>query len=359
MRAEHLRILFRHSNFVLLGNLSASLTLAVGLWSIVRHDVMAAWISAMIILNVTSWIAGRRFPAGIISDAETLRWEGRFIVSVAISGILWGAAGSLFYIPDQPEYSLFLTLLILGMCAAATASLSYHRIAYPVFLLTAITPVTLHLISDSRLTVNAVGFVIPFYFTLLYLLSKEIYRTAHESILGRINSRYQAMFDHLTGIANRRAFEEILNREWYRAMRDTRNLSLIIADIDNFKLCNDNHGHAVGDQVLKAVAAMLEQRIRRGPDLVARIGGEEFGIILPDTDLSGALTLADSIKADIRKLAISHNNKIPHVTMSFGVSSLVPDESLDVGILFNNADAAVYQAKSKGKDRVETIIDAH
>jgi len=356
-RAEHLRILFRHSSFVLLGNLSASFTLAVGLWNTVRHDVMVAWISAMIILNVTRWIAGRRFSAGTISDAETLRWEGRFIVSVAISGVLWGAAGSLFYIPDQPEYSLFLALLILGMCAAATASLSYHRIAYPVFLLTAITPITLHLISDSRLTVNAVGFVIPFYFILLYLLSKEIYQTAHESIVGRINNRYQAMFDHLTGVANRRAFEEILSREWYRAMRDTHKLSLIIADIDNFKLCNDNYGHATGDQVLKAVAEMLELRTRRGTDLVARIGGEEYGIILPDTDLDGALTLADSIKADIRKLATSQHNKIPQVTMSFGVSSLVPDESLNVGMLFSAADAALYQAKENGKDRVETIAD--
>ena len=92
---------------------------------------------------------------------------------------------------------------------------------------------------------------------------------------------------------------------------------------------------------------------------MARIGGEEFGIILPDTDLDGALTLANSIKADIRKSAISQHNKIPEVTMSFGASSLVPDESLNVGLLFNKADAAVYQAKRKGKDRVETIIDDH
>ena len=240
-RAEHLRILFRHSTFVLLGNLAASLTLAVGLWNTVRHDVMVVWISAMIILNVARWIAGRRFPTGVLSDTETHRWE------------------------------------------------------------------------------------------------RQIY--------------------HLTGVANRRAFEEILDREWYRAMRDTHTLSLIIADIDNFKLCNDNHGHAVGDQVLKAVAAMLEQRTRRGTDLVARIGGEEFGIILPDTDLDGALTLADSIKADIRKLANSQHNKIPEVTMSFGASSLVPDESLNVGMLFSAADAALYQAKENGKDRVETIDD--
>ncbi len=353
-RAEHFRVLLRHSDFVFLGNLVAGLTLVAGLWTTVRHDLMITWMSAMIILNAVRWIAGRRFPKGFISEAETHRWEGRLVASVAISGILWGVAGSVFYVPNQPEYSLFLALLIIGMCAAATATLSYHRIAYPVFLLPAITPIMLHLMSDSELTTNVVGFVLPIYFMLLYLLSREIYQTAHNSIVGRIESQYQAMFDHLTGVANRRAFEETMDREWYRVMRDKRALSLVIADIDNFKLCNDTHGHAVGDRVLKAVAALLERRIRRGADLVARIGGEEFAIILPETDLSGAVALVESIRVDIRKLAISYHNEIPNVTMSFGISSLVPDNSLDVGVLFSEADAAVYQAKRKGKDRIET-----
>jgi len=354
-RTEHLRVLSRHSIFVFLGNLVGSVTLAVGLWATARQKLLITWMLVMIVFNVARWLAGRRFPTGFIGEAETRRWENRFVASVAISGVLWGAAGGLFYVPDQPEHGLFLALLIVGMCAAATASLSYHRIAYPVFLLPAIIPIMLHLISDEKLTANAVGFVIPFYFTLLYLLSREIYRTAHESILGRINSQYQAMFDHLTGVANRRGFEQAMDREWYRAMRDKHVLSLVIADIDNFKLCNDTHGHEAGDRVLKSVAALLERHIRRGADLVARIGGEEFAIILPDTDLTGALALAESIRVDVRKLANSYHREIPQVTMSFGVSSLVPDSSLDAGLLFSRADAAVYKAKRKGKDRVETL----
>jgi diguanylate cyclase (GGDEF)-like protein len=217
------------------------------------------------------------------------------------------------------------------------------------------TPLMAHLMTDDVLAARAVGFVIPFYFTLLYLLSRELYQTAHESILGRINSQYQAMFDHLTGVANRRAFEETLDREWYRAMRDKRVLSLIIADIDNFKLCNDIHGHAVGDRVLKAVAALLEQRTRRGADLVARIGGEEFAIVLPDTDLHGAAALAESIRLRVRMLGARRRDQLPAVTMSFGVSSLVPDSSLEAGLLFRRADAAVYEAKRRGRDRVETV----
>jgi len=212
----------------------------------------------------------------------------------------------------------------------------------------------LQLMFDANLAAKAVGFVIPFYFGLLYLLSRELYQTAHESIIRRIESEGQAMLDHLTGVANRRAFEEWLDREWLRAIRHKSALSLVIADIDNFKLCNDSHGHAAGDRVLKAVAALMERRTRRGADLVARIGGEEFAIVLPETELKGAVALAESIRVGIGKLA-GGNPQIPMVTVSFGVSSLVPDDSLTTAVLFSRADAAMYQAKRQGKDRVEAM----
>ncbi|MCB1874126.1 MAG: GGDEF domain-containing protein [Gammaproteobacteria bacterium] len=355
IRVEHLRVLARHSIFLFLGNLAGCMTLGFGLWPIADKAVLITWMSIMILFNAGRWIVGMRFPKGFINEEETYHWERKLVVFVAISGFLWGIAGILFYVPDQPEYILFLALIIVGMCAATTATLSFHRFAFPVFLLPAISPITLNLMSDNNLVANAVGFIIPFYFALLYQLSREIYRTANESIISRIDSQHQAMFDHLTGVANRRAFEEAMDREWYRALRDKSALSLVIGDIDDFKSCNDTYGHAVGDLVLEAVAELLERRIRRGTDLVARIGGEEFAIILPDTDLEGALTLVNSIRVGVRHLAEAYDKEIPQVTMSFGVSSLPPDKSCDTEILFRCADAALYQAKKKGKDRVESI----
>ena len=142
---------------------------------------------------------------------------------------------------------------------------------------------------------------------------------------------------------------------WGRALGGFYALSLVIADLDDFKRCNDTLGHEVGDRVLKSVAALLEQHIRRGADLVARIGGEEFAIILPDTDLNGVVALAESIRVGVHKLANSEHKEIPELTMSFGIASLVPDSSLDAGLLFKRADEAVYKAKRKGKDRVETM----
>jgi len=354
-KTEHLRVLFRHAIYVFLGNLSASITLVIGMWQTTPQNWLIAWVTAMLILNLARWLVGRRFPVMSIGEVETQRWEFRFIASVVLSGVLWGIAGSLFYVPGNLEHNLFLALVIISISAAATAPLSYHRIAYPLFLVPAITPILLHLMLDDALLARAIGFIAPFYFLLLYLLSKEIYQTAHESILSRINSQYQAMFDYLTGLANRRTFEEAMNREWYRSIRNKHVLSLIVADIDNFKLCNDSHGHATGDQVLKAVAVLLENRIRRGADLVARIGGEEFAIILPNTDLVGAEALAENIRVGIKELAKKDELEIPEVTMSFGVASLLPDDSNDAGSLFSYADEALYQAKRKGKDMVVTM----
>jgi len=355
IRVEHLRVFARHSIFLFLGNLAGCMTLGFGFWPIAETDVLVTWVSIMVLFNTGRWIVGMRFPKGFINEEETYHWERKLVVFVAISGFLWGLAGILFYIPDQPEFILFLTLIIVGMCAATTATLSFHRFAYPVFVLPAISPITLNLMSDNNLIVNAIGFVIPFYFALLYLLSREIYRTANQSIMGRIDSQHLAMFDHLTGVANRRTFEESLDREWYRSRREKNTLSLVIGDIDDFKACNDTYGHAAGDLVLEAVAELLERRIRRGTDLVARIGGEEFAIILPDTELEGALTLVNSIRIGVLRLAETYDKEVPQVTMSFGVSSLPPDESYDTGILFRCADAALYKAKNKGKDRVESM----
>ena len=110
-RAEHLRVLFRHSIFLFLGNFAGSITLVVGLWSTVEQNLLLAWLLVMFILNTVRWIVARRFPTGSISEAETQQWEKRFIASVAVSGIVWGTAGSLFFVSGHIEHNLFLTLL--------------------------------------------------------------------------------------------------------------------------------------------------------------------------------------------------------------------------------------------------------
>ena len=160
--------------------------------------------------------------------------------------------------------------------------------------------------------------------------------------------------DGLTEIANRRYFDRRLKSEVSRAFRDRTSLSLVICDIDYFKQFNDLYGHQRGDECLKSFARVLESFCRRGGDLPARIGGEEFALLLPSTDHEAALRLAEQARGALDGLDIKHEGSEVKgcVTASFGVSTAVPD-NMDVGqTLVARADKALYLAKKSGRNRV-------
>lgn len=164
----------------------------------------------------------------------------------------------------------------------------------------------------------------------------------------------QSHVDGLTGIANRRSFDERLSDEWKRCQREQCSISVILADIDFFKPYNDNYGHVAGDRCLQKVAQALQGIISRPADFVARYGGEEFVAILPSSDLEGALVVAERLCDAVR------NEKIPHehsqasdvVTMSFGVVSTIPGQDDSPTGLVERADECLYQAKETGRDKV-------
>jgi diguanylate cyclase (GGDEF)-like protein len=169
------------------------------------------------------------------------------------------------------------------------------------------------------------------------------------------NERLEALSlqDELTGIANRRRFQQVLEEEWKRARRYQRPLGFILLDLDHFKLLNDTQGHREGDLCLQKVARYLQTTVRRTSDLVARYGGEELAVLLPDTDLDGALQVAEDLRQGIENLAIPHAaSPCGHVTASFGAASMIPAPEETSDLLFEIADLALYRAKAEGRNRV-------
>ncbi len=160
--------------------------------------------------------------------------------------------------------------------------------------------------------------------------------------------------DSLTSIPNRRRLDEYLSREVRRAVRTASPLALIMLDIDYFKHYNDTYGHQRGDQCLAQVAAALESTLKRPGDMVTRYGGEEFVVVLVDTDKAGAAVLAEKMRARIESLAIEHVQSpiAPHVTISLGVAGEIPGLACEGGMLISAADQALYQAKHDGRNRV-------
>lgn len=161
-----------------------------------------------------------------------------------------------------------------------------------------------------------------------------------------------AVTDGLTQIPNRRRFQEHLDTEWRRMKRDKQPLSLIMCDIDHFKLYNDNEGHQAGDRCLKKVAQAIKKNLKRAGDLVARYGGEEFAIILPNTLSAGAEVLAKQIQGAIKKLKLPHANSpvSPNITISMGIGTLFPNSDSLPRQLINQADHALYEAKENGRN---------
>ena len=173
--------------------------------------------------------------------------------------------------------------------------------------------------------------------------------------LERANEQLErlATEDGLTGVFNRRHFNEILDQEWKRAMREGTEIALLMIDIDHFKKLNDAYGHPTGDECLRSVARTIGAAIHRPADLAARYGGEEFAVLLPDTTLEGAAGMGEKIRGDVEALAIPHRqSSYEHVTISCGVAALRPEPASAPAGLVEGADRALYEAKESGRNRV-------
>ncbi len=165
-----------------------------------------------------------------------------------------------------------------------------------------------------------------------------------------------AATDALTGLANRRQFDATLQREWFRALRDGVPLGLMMIDVDHFKALNDRHGHPVGDAFLARLARIIRDTVRRAGDTAARYGGEEFAVVLPGTASSGALEIAEVLRRAVQAGDYADIVRGGHpLTISIGVAASVPMAGAGHAALVHAADAALYQAKRLGRNRVEMM----
>ncbi len=188
---------------------------------------------------------------------------------------------------------------------------------------------------------------------IVYLVSYRVVRVSMvRATQAEAELHKQATVDALTGIPNRRSFSEAILREFKRAKRERAPLSVIMCDIDHFKLYNDSYGHAAGDECLKQVAKTMAGTLKRPADFCARYGGEEFIIILPNTDEAGTLYIAEQVRAAVQSLGITHDKSLPLkvVTLSLGVATMDAETILSNEELVKRADDSLYQAKNNGRN---------
>jgi len=248
----------------------------------------------------------------------------RFRVAASTDGVHWSEAAAPLLITVRPyvyQTGWFMALALLGTLAALVALFRLRT----------------HALRARHVEMER-----------LVAQRTEELRQANEH-LSRLS-----FVDALTGLANRRRFDEVLAEEWRRARRNRVPLALVIADIDGFKLYNDRLGHLEGDRCLTAVAAVFAHAVGRAGDLAARYGGEEFVVLVPGADPAAALQVAEGIRAACEALAIPHPAAPVGevITLSLGVASCIPSEQASAESLFALADAALYCAKQEGRNRV-------
>ncbi len=213
---------------------------------------------------------------------------------------------------------------------------------------TAVTALTVWaIIPYSLLTYRAAEIAISIDALLLSMALAEQIRRAHKE---KMQAQQLARTDMLTRLYNRRAFNEVCSPIWHNAIRHDQKLCIILLDIDQFKLINDNHGHAAGDQVLKRVATVLQDAVREG-DVLARWGGEEFAIMLPLTMLEDAIVMAERIRETVLKMQVTYGISKIRITISSGVAQ-IDGNTKSIEDLFKVADAGLYQAKQTGRNKV-------
>ena len=293
----------------------------------------------------------------------------------AFTGICWGAAVSVL---DQYSYG---TVTVYMGVVLFIAALLYMT---PQSLLAVFLPphlafiAAMFLVQDSpelRYTNIVISSIV---IVVLILIARQNYDRRLESFqnraliveknseLARINRELnnlnaeleqRSVTDALTGLYNRRMFEETMKKEWERCKRYSITLSVIMMDVDHFKPYNDFYGHQTGDQCLQQIGALLMRTLRFASDIVARYGGEEFIVVLPYTDNAKAAALAERIRCEVERLEIRHEvSKVSnYVTVSLGVATTVPAEENSAEDLVYAADMALYEAKEQNRNRIVAV----
>ena len=315
-------------------------------------------LTALGVLGYLRWV--HKPPADTATNAENQRWWVGHWWLIHTTCIVWCVCFVVVGFQEREATTAFLVATVATITftsvSGETYSLSRMHAMITVVLMQA---AALVVFAVSLPALHGVAIVLLFYmgYQALHIrrradeYDKQIH-TEYTLITSRAEIDRLSRQDVLTGLSNRREYEAAFDSQWQLAQRQQGKLSLLVLDLDNFKRINDTHGHSAGDNCLKHVAEVLRHRVRRSSDMVARIGGEEFVVLLPDTSNDEAMQLAQTVRNDIATAPVTFHGKAIQVTTSIGVGAMEWDLDLTPQASFSRVDAACYVAKVQGRNRV-------
>lgn len=289
------------------------------------------------------------------SPEKESRWVRLLFVLSMINIGLWGMLTGYALLYGSTDLVFIMTISLVGFCAGGVNNFSPYLSLCRVFMMVALLPLFVAVLAGKYQLAFLV--IVAMFIIYLWISSNHQNKEYWKLLNNETQLREQQVqldklsrTDALTGLYNRRHFNEKLEEFWMLCSRQNTELSTLVMDIDHFKKINDAYGHAVGDQCLSFVSDCLRQQVHRGTDLVARIGGEEFAVLLPFTDENGAYKVAEAIRLAVAaEPFVVGDIKIP-VTLSVGVYSEIPQSHQKMFEMISCADKALYQSKHQGRN---------
>lgn len=353
--------------FPLIGSALGSLLTCIVLYCQQRQLAPLHWLLLVyVVVAVRLWLT-KRFRRRLVTVGYSRRDALLFAFSTGLSGIAWGLVGLMLKGATPISYIMIITV-IQAMVMGGVVTLGTFMPAFLSFTIPAVLPMAVVMAGDTlhagpvmalySLSFTALMSGIAWRFNMSLRRNWQLTFDKEDLVaaLTEASTRLTvlAQTDGLTGLASRNHLDQILDVEFARHARSRVPLSLIMLDVDHFKLYNDTYGHVEGDQCLKKIAAVFGTLLHRAPDVAARYGGEEFLGVLPETDSAGAIALAEEIRSTIALLGIPHigSATAPHVTVSLGVVTLDCSVLGSAAEAVMRADQQLYRAKSEGRNRI-------
>jgi diguanylate cyclase len=354
VHADTLALLFEQSFPALYQSLIIASILCWTLWGQVEPARLLTWLgvlAASALIRLGMYLLYFRLkPVGHAIFA----WERPYAATLVLSSLIWGV-GVLWIMPAGNEVAQYVILFfVVGMVGGSLVSYSAHRGMTITAMLGVLLPITLWLFFQPGQIALGLA-VASTTFMAGALRGTRVLNSAmqgnlllgHELKMANRIADHIARTDELTGINNRRAFMELGEQTTRLCQRQRQPLSALLLDVDHFKQINDTYGHSAGDLVLKQIGSLMAQQFRAA-DVCGRIGGEEFAVLLADTDTQAATSVANKFRQEVANATLQWQGHSLQVTVSIGVAS----HNADLGTLLQRADAAMYQAKNSGRNRV-------
>jgi diguanylate cyclase (GGDEF)-like protein len=356
IRGERVRFVFIQSVLPIVFSPLSAAILSLTLWNHVDRKLLAWWTAGLVGLCFVRIGTNIGFARAVAGEREIRRWERIFIASIMLVDLWWGFGSLLLLSPDELIVDAVVFAFVMLMAGGHTASYSAHPFTVVAGVVCLSAPITVVFAFQPDTFHRAMAFVSLMYVvasfrsirTLGYFFGRT-HRLAHELKQEKARAEELARSDFLTGLDNRRAFYEQGERLLRALERSAHPETALMFDIDKFKAINDRYGHAGGDVAIRAVADLIRANLHAW-DLAARLGGEEFALLLPDATPEAAFATADRVRATCEQLVVEFEGQQIRFTLSAGVSALQPGNTLDGWIA--HADAALYRAKQAGRNRV-------